>query len=139
VVAGADWVTLPGTLSATFADGSVRELSVDWDSVTAADLAAAGSLTVRGDLSNGAATRATATVTITAAPTGPGTVAPGEPSLPGAPGVVVPGEPDTSASRTAGLARTGLETLLPASIGSLLLAAGVITMVARKRRRSMTD
>jgi hypothetical protein len=139
VVAGAAGVTLPGTLSATFADGSVRELSVDWDSVTAADLAAAGSLTVRGDLSNGAATRATATVIITAAPTGPGTVAPGEPSLPGAPGVVVPGEPDTSASRTAGLARTGLETLLPAAIGSLLLAAGVITMVARKRRRSMTD
>jgi len=142
--AGGTAVALPETLSATFADGSARELSVDWDSVTAADLAAPGSLTVRGDLSNGAATRATATVTITAVPTEPGAVTPTpSPSTPGTPGAAVVGEPDRSspdsmAPDPASLARTGLETLLPSVLGTLLLAAGVLTMIARKRRSSMT-
>jgi hypothetical protein len=129
----------------------VRELTVDWDAVTPADLAKAGTLTVRGDLSNGAATRATAVVTITAVPTepepgtDPGTVTPSPgPSVPGTPGVVAPGEPNASApaasaSNAGGLARTGLEILLPSALGSLLLAAGIITMIARKRRRSMAD
>jgi hypothetical protein len=150
VPAGATSVALPGTLSATFADGSVRELSVDWDSVTPGDLASAGTLTVRGDLSNGAATRASATVTITAVPTepepgtDPGTVIPSPaPSVPGTPGVS-PSEPTTSASAASssnaqGLARTGLELLVPSALGGLLLAAGIVMMIARRRRRSMAD
>ncbi|SMQ71242.1 Glycosyl hydrolases family 43 [Plantibacter sp. VKM Ac-1784] len=142
--AGGTAVALPETISATFADGSARELSVDWDSVTAADLAAPGILTVRGDLSNGAATRATATVTITAVPTEPGAVTPApSPSTPGTPGTAVVGKPDTSspdsmASDPARLARTGLETLLPSVLGTLLIAAGVLAMIARKRRGLMT-
>ncbi|WP_081323108.1 immunoglobulin-like domain-containing protein [Microbacterium testaceum] len=68
VNAGASGVQLPGTVAATFADGHRENVAVTWDAVTATQLDKPGVVEVSGTLTNGAATRAKATVTVKGAP-----------------------------------------------------------------------
>jgi putative cell wall-binding protein len=68
VQAGASAAPLPPTVQATFGDGSTRDVAVTWDALPSGALEHAGEVTVHGDLANGSATRATAVITVVAAP-----------------------------------------------------------------------
>jgi hypothetical protein len=59
--------TLPATVTATYTDGSTKDLAVTWDAIDASKYAAAGTFTVSGTIAD-TDVKATATVTV-AAPT----------------------------------------------------------------------
>ncbi|HMT87894.1 MAG TPA: family 43 glycosylhydrolase [Arachnia sp.] len=64
VEVGATQAALPGTVTATFADGHTESVRVDWDDPDLSQLQRNGDqITVEGALANGAATRAVATLT----------------------------------------------------------------------------
>ena len=63
-----DEVTLPAEVTATFGDGRTAAVPVTWDAFSLGDAAPGDEVTVTGRLDNGAATPATAVITVTAPP-----------------------------------------------------------------------
>lgn len=56
---------LPGTVAATFGDGSTGQVGVDWDGVDPASYSAPGTFEVEGSVTRGSADTPVATVTVT--------------------------------------------------------------------------